>query len=102
MRQAKLVFAAPDLTTRYLVLGTPPLAKCSLQFKILRGSMLKRGESAHGERSAKTLEASAACAAMVANKIGLAVFGCATCVRQRLEMQLFSVANMHFLRAVWR
>jgi hypothetical protein len=54
------------------------------------------------ERSAKTLEASAACAAKVANMINLAVYGCATCVRQWLEIQLFSVANMHFMRAVWQ
>jgi hypothetical protein len=63
--------------------------------------MLKRGERPR-ERSAKTLEATAACAAKVANKIDLVVYGCATCVRQRSKMQLISVANMHFMRAVWR
>ena len=61
MRQAKAVFVAPDLATRYLVLGTLPLAKCSLQFKILLRA--QEGWSAHGSGLAKTLEASAARAA---------------------------------------
>jgi hypothetical protein len=48
------------------------------------------------------LEASAACDAKVANRVDLAVYDCATCVRQGFAMQLFFVATLHFMRAVWR
>ena len=54
------------------------------------------------EAICQTLEASAARATKVAKKIVLAVYGCATHVRKGLEMQLFSLVNLHFMRAVWR
>jgi hypothetical protein len=83
-------------------LGDPSVGKMHISSSKSRAAPCSRGGERPRERSAKTLEASAACAAKVANKIDLAGYGCATCVRKGLEMQLFSVAKMHFIRAVWR
>lgn len=49
------------------------------------GSMLKSGQRSR-ERSAKAFPVSTGCAAKVADKIDLAVYGCATPVRRGLQM----------------